>query len=208
MQWQHLLREIRARKQKLARLDAGVGLPVMPPDGVSPGEIAAVERALGCPLPPSYRELLAVFDGVPNLYQGASLLGARHLARGTFVELARSVIARGDPALVEGPGSGRSALLPFGVDPAMETIFAWDLGAPRRGGEPKVVLWINEIGVQIESFPSFLEFILSLLEADIEERLRALWSSPGRCGAASALRPPLDMAPAAPKVGDHAVVAA
>jgi hypothetical protein len=209
MRWQNVLGEIRAKKQQLARLDAGVGLPVMPPDGVSPSEIAVVERALGGPLPPSYRELLAVHDGVPDLYHGASLLAAHHLACGTFAELARSVIARSDPALGEGAGRGRSELLPFGVDHAMETIFAWDLGAPRRGSEPKVVVWMSEIGVQIESFPSFLEFILALLEADVEERLRPLWPSLWGRGAPSAQIAPIGAAPAAgPKAGVRAVFAA
>jgi hypothetical protein len=209
MQWQSVLREIRAKKQQLARLNGGVGLPDMPPDGVSPGEIAAVERELGGPLPPSYRELLMVHDGVPNLYQGASLLAAHHLACGTFAELARSVIARSDPALAEGAGSGLSALLPFGMDPTMETIFAWDLAAPRRGSEAGVVVWMSEIGVQIESFPSFLGFILNLLEADVAERLRAPRRSTWRRGALVAQSPARGAALAAgPMAGDRAVFAA
>ena len=207
MHWQRVLHSIQITKQKLARLDARVGLPVTPPGGASLGEIAAVERKLGCPLPPSYRQLLSMHDGVPDLYQGASLLSAHQLAGGTLVELARRVIARGDLGLSEGPERGPGTLLPFGVDPANETIFAWDLSAPRKGGEPKVVLYTNEIGAQLESFSGLLEFILAMLEAEVEERFRARWPSVWR------LLPPslsLVAAPTAPlpKDGDRAIFAA
>jgi hypothetical protein len=205
--WQRLLHEIRITKQKLARLDARIGLPVMPPDGASPGEIAALERELGCPLPPSYRQMLSVHDGVPGLYQGASLLGAHDLARGTFGELARGVIARGELCLVEGKERGLRALLPFGVDPAMETIFAWDLRAPRKDGEPKVLLYSNEIVAQLESFSSLLEFILAMLEADVEERLSALWPSLFRARPPALALSASEMAKA-PKAGNSAVFAA
>ena len=60
MRWHLTLGEIRARKLDSARLDPRGGMPILPPAGASAGEIAAVERRLGRPLPPSYRELLAL----------------------------------------------------------------------------------------------------------------------------------------------------
>src|SRR4051812_674694 len=92
MRWQSLLHEIRALKLDLARLDPRAGMPVLPPAGASPAVLDGAPRHLGRPLPPSYRALLAQHDGVPQLYHGASLLGARPLARGTYVDLARMVI--------------------------------------------------------------------------------------------------------------------
>src|SRR5580698_5888430 len=89
MRWQPPLAEIRAKKLSMARLDPRAGMPVMPPPGAAPSAVDAVERRLGRPLPPSYRELLAQHDGLPGFYQGASLLGTRPLSRGTYVELAR-----------------------------------------------------------------------------------------------------------------------
>lgn len=187
MHWEHLLHEIRARKHELVRLDPRTEMPILPPDGASPGAIAAVERKLGRPLPPSYRALLSMHDGIPSLYQGTSLLGAQDLVRGTFVGLCRLVIDLGDRTRGAGAERRRATLFPFGIDPDAEMIFAWDLGAPHRNGELPVVLWINEIGEQVESFPSLLELILAMLEGDIEERRRALgpaWRRRSLSGAA------------------------
>jgi hypothetical protein len=162
MRWQPLLAEIRALKLSLARIDPRAGMPVLPPGGASPGAIAAVERRLGQPLPPSYRELLAQHDGLPSFYQGASLLGARPLSRGTYLELARLCIETS-------PGA---ELVPFGVDGTGETIFAWDVSATARDGELPVVVWMNEIGERVDSFPSFLELVLEMLGGDVAERQR------------------------------------
>src|SRR5262249_26018209 len=118
MCWQPLLTEIRVKKLALARLDPLGGMPILPPAAATPAPIASVERRLGRPLPPSYRELLAQHDGVPGFYLGASLLGTRPLARGTYAELAH----------VDDETEQRGALVPFGLDRAGEVVFAWDLG--------------------------------------------------------------------------------
>src|SRR5215468_8010773 len=159
MHWKLLLAEIRARKLVLARLDPRSGMPVLPPAGAAPGAVEAVERRLGRPLPPSYRELLAQHDGLPGFYQGAGLLGTRPLARGTYVELARLSI--------DGP-----TLFPFGIDSAGETIFAWETEAARADGELSIVVWMNEIGERVPSFPDFLELVLEMLGVEITERRR------------------------------------
>jgi hypothetical protein len=162
MRWQPLLAEIRATKLALARVDPRAGMPIIPPGGASPRAIEAVERRLGGALPPSYRELLALHDGIPNFYGGASLLGTRPISRGTYVELARLSI------------EGAEGLVPFGVDGTGETIFAWDLASARDDGELEVVVWMNEIGARVESFPAFLEMVLDMLVAEVAERQRAM----------------------------------
>jgi hypothetical protein len=48
-------------------------------------------------------------------------------------------------------------LVPFGIDPEGETVFAWNLASPRDEGELEVVLWTNGIGERFASFPAFLE---------------------------------------------------
>jgi hypothetical protein len=165
MRWQPLFDDIRARKLDLARLDPRRGMPLSPPAGATAPAIAAAERRLGRALPPSYRELLACHDGVPGFYQGASLLSTRHFARGTYLELCRIVI--------DVPG-----LVPFGVDPAGETLFAWDPSEARDDGEMGVIVWMNEIGERLPDFPSFLELVRDMLGAEIADR-RAKWP-PGR----------------------------
>src|ERR1700761_5035480 len=158
MRWHPLLAEIRAQKLVLARLDPRAGMPVQPPPGAPLPAIETVTRRLGRPLPPSYRELLAQHDGLPGFYQGASLLGVRPLARGTYVDLVRLSLD-GD-------------LVPFGIDGTGETIFAWDTAVARDDGELEVVVWMNEVGERVPSFPDFLEMTLEMIRADIAERQR------------------------------------
>jgi hypothetical protein len=166
MPWQPLLHDIRALKLDLARLDPRAGMPVAPPSGADPRALEAVERRLGRSLPPSYRALLVEHDGVPQLYQGASLLGVRPLLRGTYVDLARMVI--------DAPGGTPDAdLVPFGIDPRGEVIFAWDRSRSGDDGELEVVLWMNEIGARVPSFPAFLEMVRDMIASEIEERLAA-----------------------------------
>ena len=162
-----LLAEIRALKLDLARLDPRAGMPVLPPPGAPPSSLIAVERKIGRELPAAYRELLALHDGFPQLYQGASLLSTSQIVRGSFVDIARMMIDLGDSA----PASWshrRPALVPFGIDSQAETIFAFDCGG--TSSELGVVLWANEIGVRLDDFPSFLDFVIEMLQADVEER--------------------------------------
>lgn len=163
MPWQPLLHEIRALKLDLARLDPRAGMPVAPPPGADPRALDAVERRLGRALPPSYRALLAQHDGVPMFYQGAALLGARPLLRGTYVDLARMVI--------DAPGAAPDAdLVPFGIDSRGEVIFAWDRAREGDHGELEVVVWLNEIGARVPSFPAFLEMVRDMLAAEAADR--------------------------------------
>ncbi|MCC6553159.1 MAG: SMI1/KNR4 family protein [Polyangiaceae bacterium] len=175
MQWLESIHRIRALKLTLARIDPRGGMPVAPPPGAPEQAIAGAERRLGFPLPPSYRALLALHDGWPQLYAGAGLLGVRALARGAFVDLARMVIdervagCRGGEAA---PRSGRrrGGLVPFGIDTEAETIFAWDTRAVRSDGEMEIVLWCNEIGLRVESFPDLLDVVAEMLGAEVEDR--------------------------------------
>src|SRR5690242_10198795 len=59
MEWLESMHRIRALKLELARMDPRRGMPIAPPAGAAEAAIAGVERRLGMPLPPSYRELLS-----------------------------------------------------------------------------------------------------------------------------------------------------
>lgn len=167
MRWLPILDEIRALKLDLARLDPRAGMPVLPPAGAAPAAIDAVERRLGRALPPSYRALLALHDGVPQLFHGVALLGARPLSRGTYVDLARMVI--------DAPGldlEGSRDLVPFGIDPKGEAIFAWDRAREGDDGELEVVVWLNDIGARLPSFPALLDLVREMIAAELDERRR------------------------------------
>ena len=164
-----LLGEIRALKLDLARLDPRAGMPVLPPGGATTAGLLAAERKLGRALPSAYRELLAIHDGFPQLYQGASLLSTSQIVRGSFVDIARMTIESGEPRSSDSR-LRRPTLVPFGIDSGAETIFAFDREAP--GEELGVLIWVNEIGVRLEGFAAFLDFITEMLQAEVEERRR------------------------------------
>src|SRR6185503_9808824 len=111
MRWQDTVQELRARKLELACIDPRGGMPIIPPPGASEKAVAAVEARLRRPLPPSFRAFLLLHDGWPQLYQGASLLSARHLARGTYEDVTRLVLDEWEDSDARGPFSatrGRS----------------------------------------------------------------------------------------------------
>ncbi|WP_438013500.1 SMI1/KNR4 family protein [Sorangium sp. So ce315] len=182
MEWLESMHRIRALKLELARLDPRRGMPIAPPAGASEAAIDAVERRLGMPLPPSYRELLARHDGWPQLFEGASLLGVRALARGSYMEVGRMVLelcdgeARGGgdrdaaPVMARGRHGARSALVPFGIDAAAETVFAWDPEARAPDGELEVILWTNDIGLRLSGFPELLDMVKEMLAAELDDR--------------------------------------
>jgi hypothetical protein len=151
----------------------------MPPPGAAPSAIDAAERRLGFAIPPSYRAFLEVHDGWPGFFHGASLLSAQQLARGTYVNVARMVVGEHASELESGPASvvgATSTFVPFGIDAQAETIVGWDPARSTGGGELRILMWLNGIGDVAESFESFLNLVLMMLGADIEER-RALTSS-------------------------------
>lgn len=184
MEWLESMHRIRALKLELARLDPRRGMPIAPPPGASEAAIAGVERRLGMPLPPSYRELLARHDGWPQLFEGASLLGVRALARGSYTEVGRMVLelcegegtrGGGDhdaalPLMARGRHGARSALVPFGIDAAAETVFAWDPEARAPDGELEVILWTNDLGLRLSGFPELLDMVKEMLAAEVDDR--------------------------------------
>lgn len=188
MDWLESIRQIRALRLELARLDPRRGMPVAPPAGAPVEAMDAAERRMGMRLPPSYRALLAQHDGWPQVFAGAGLLGVRALARGTYEGVARMMIEENEGELSEPGGAGhdlagaqgsrcgrggrggKGGLVPFGIDPEGETLFAWDTDAPQADGELEVVLWTNGVGMRLPSFPALLEFIVDMLSAELEER--------------------------------------
>jgi hypothetical protein len=158
-----LVESLRAARLELARLDPRGGMPLCPPPPATAEAISHAERRIGRPLPPSYREFLAVHDGWPQFFQGAALLGARQLARGAFVEVARMVLG-------ELSDADTAYVVPFGIDAEAEVILAWDFSRPGADGEVDVLFWVNEIGVTVGSFWAVLDLARDIVDAAVVDK--------------------------------------
>lgn len=175
------IQAIRSKRLELARLDPRGGMPTMPPPGASPASLDAVERRLGFVLPPSYRAFLSAHDGWPGFYQGASLLGAAALSRGTYMNFGRMIFAEHTAELEDGPISvARAAarFVPFGIDPQAEMVFGWDPARSEPSGELRVIYWIGGVGDTAPSFEAFLELVFEMLDAELLDRRSQAVRSP------------------------------
>lgn len=145
---------------------------LVPNPGASSQAIDTLEERLGVRLPPSYRAFLALYDGWPRCFDGASLLGTACLGNRMYDEFARAAFAAAEtpePAL--GPPSRRRLfpnIIPFGVDQQSTTLFAFNPQVTNEAGEYEVIAWINELGVRRESFTSFLELLIELAEYELD----------------------------------------
>jgi hypothetical protein len=168
---QSLTRQILAIQTEIQRAAPFRDFGLAPSRPASRSAIAAAERRIGRPLPPSFREFLRAQDGWPRFYDGASLLGTATIGRRTYEDLARAAFdAAETPVPDVGPPSKRAEriLIPFGADLQGTTLFVFNPAAPTGDGEYEVIAWMNELGVRKESFPGFLEMIVELCEAELD----------------------------------------
>jgi hypothetical protein len=153
---------LRKKKLDLARVDPRSGMPIQPPRGASPQALAAVERAMRRPLPPSYRAFLREHDGWPSLFDGMSLLSSRQLSRGAYVDLAR--------VMLEDGAFETSSLFAIGIDPEAQTIAAFDLSEVREDGEIPIIVFFGGIGERVGTFDELLSLFGELFDAEITTR--------------------------------------
>lgn len=166
--WQNTLGRIRELQTELMRSAPWHDAGLVPNPGASPLAIETAEARIGRPLPPSYRAFLRQHDGWPRFFDGATLLGSATLGLRVYEDAARSTFeAANTPVTLSPPLRARpQRLVTFGADLALTTLFAFDPSAVDAHGEYEVVVWIGEIGMRRESFPSFLELIHELCESD------------------------------------------
>lgn len=175
--WQELLQSIRSRQTELMRQRPWRDSGLVPNPSGREAQLAATEARLGHALPPSYRAFLANHDGWPRFYEGAGLLGTRELGREKHLDLVsqtfESCFPPSDaPDHKVGTSIAKPRLLPFGIDSAGTTLFAFDLDSQREDGECEVVAWLNEVGVRRSDFASFLRLLLELCDAELAELRR------------------------------------
>ncbi len=170
--WRALLSEIRSVQTEIMRTAPYRDAGLVPNPGASEATIEQAERRIGRPLPPSYREFLAVHNGWPRFFEGASLLSAASLGRRNFAELARAACDAAETPVPDlGPPSQWTEtsrhLVPFGIDRQATTLFAFNPTVVRADGEYEVIAWVCELGLRSDGFESFLELVLDLCRADL-----------------------------------------
>lgn len=166
-----LLRRTKELQTEILRLAPYRDIGLVPNPGASASAIAAVEERIAHPLPPSYREFLALHDGWPRFFEGATLLGTANLGKRMYEDMARAVFEAAEtpvPHLAPPSRIERAPIVPFGIDLQGTTLFAFNPNVIRADGECEVVAWVNEVGVRSESFAGFLEFVVEMCESELE----------------------------------------
>ena len=166
-----LLTRIKDLQTEILRVAPYRDISLVPNPGASSVAIAAVEERIGHRLPPSYREFLALHDGWPRFFEGATLLGTANLGKRMYEDMARAAFEAAEtpvPHLAPPSRAQRPPIVPFGIDLQGTTLFAFNPSATRADGECEVVAWVNEIGVRRESFTGFLEFVHEMCESELE----------------------------------------
>jgi hypothetical protein len=166
-----LLTRIKQLQTEILGLAPYRDIGLVPNPSASPGAIAAVEERIAHRLPPSYREFLAMHDGWPRFFEGATLLGTANLGKRMYDDMARAAFEAAEtpvPHLAPPSRAQRAPIVPFGIDLQGTTLFAFNPTVTRADGECEVVAWVNEIGVRRESFAGFLEFVIEMCESELE----------------------------------------
>ncbi len=146
-------------------------ISLVPNPGASRSAIDAVEQRISRRLPPSYREFLAVHDGWPRFFEGATLLGTANLGKRLYEDMARAAFEAAEtpvPHLAPPSRAARPPIVPFGMDVQGTTLFAFNPSVTRGDGECEVIAWVNEIGIRRDTFTGFLEFVVDMCESEVE----------------------------------------
>jgi hypothetical protein len=167
-----LLITIRETHTEISWLQPFRDLGLIPNPAASEVALARAEERLGRCLPPSYRAFLALHDGWPRFFDGASLLGTAHLGHRKYEDLARAAFEAAETPIPDlGPPTRPRArnLIPFGADLEGTTLFAFNPASVGADGECEVIAWVNELGVRQPSFSAFLEWILEMGQQDLAD---------------------------------------
>ncbi len=166
-----LLTRIKELQLEILRVAPYRDISLVPNPGASAVAIAAVEKRISHALPPSYREFLALHDGWPRFFEGATLLGTANLGKRMYEDMARAAFEAAEtpvPWLAPPSKHDRKPVVPFGIDLQGTTLFAFNPSVTRADGECEVVAWVNEIGVRRDTFSNFLEFVIEMCESELE----------------------------------------
>lgn len=170
-----LLNQIRQCQTEIMRHAPFRDIGLVPNPRASEQALLAAESRLGFALPNSYRAFLSQHDGWPRFFEGATLLGTANIGLRSYDDLVHAVFDAAETPLPElAPPSSfrlrrRPPLVPFGADLQGTTVFAFNTAVRAADGEFEVVAWVNELGLRRETFTGFLESVLELCEAELQQ---------------------------------------
>jgi SMI1/KNR4 family protein SUKH-1 len=167
-----LLITIRELHTQISWLQPFRDLGLIPNPAASEVALTRAEERLGRRLPPSYRAFLALHDGWPRFFDGASLLGTANLGHRQYDDLARAAFEAAETPIPDlGPPTRPRArnLIPFGADQEGTTLFAFNPVVVGADGEYEVIAWVNELGVRQPSFSAFLDWIADMGQQDLAD---------------------------------------
>jgi hypothetical protein len=173
-EWRDRLEQIRRAQTEIMRTRPYKDFGLVPNPGAAESAIATAEARIGVRLPKSYREFLAVHDGWPRFYEGATLLGTANLGRREYEDVVQAVFRSAETPVPDvGPPSSRRVvrrpLIPFGVDLQGTTMFAFDRNQASANGELAVTAWVSELGLTFPTFDDFLTNVLDWLTLDTSD---------------------------------------
>jgi hypothetical protein len=158
--WKKRIVELLYIKQTIADLDSrGLWQYRLPGLAAREEKLEAVERHLGEPLDPRYREFLRYAGGWPAFYQTVDLFGPDDLLGGDRFRHATEMLGYVEDRVLRSAGVSKASLLPIAASPVDLDLFVM----PRMlAPQPGTVIWLA--GDVVDRFPSFDEYFLAMMD--------------------------------------------
>jgi hypothetical protein len=153
-------------QQRIEELDRGrLWERHLPEVAASEAAIAQVEGWLGFTIDAQYREFLRFANGWRAFYQRVDLFGTENLLGAPPMDAAARQLEAIDPVdLLAITGMAHGDLLPIAASSVQRDIFL--LGQP-LSPSPGAVIWFS--GGEVQRFPTFDEYFLSMLDYNRQE---------------------------------------
>lgn len=124
------------------------------PGPASPMSIAGVEQSFGVTLPPSFKHLWSLHDGVPELDLASDLFGT-----GMFTEYNRGLAEKHlSRALKEIERKSTDGLFVLGAQKSNKALFIFDSNNVDEFGEWSVIVYDTDEGL-IDEYENFVDFL-------------------------------------------------
>ncbi|MBS2965649.1 SMI1/KNR4 family protein [Actinocrinis puniceicyclus] len=163
--WKERIVQMVLVKQRLEEVDTeGLWEYRLPRVAASEETLQQVEAAIGMPLDPEYRDFLNHAGGWPAFYQSVDLFGPDELLGSPEFAAAREALLSMEDAALAECGEAPRNLLPIAATTEDLDLF---LIAGPEANTPGQVFWYA--GGLIDTFPTFTEYFLAMVDYNREE---------------------------------------